>query len=110
MNCGDSNIARIAICEIWKSRNFLARAGHFLTNGLVHSADGRIALKPVDLEGDSSGIQRFTHVLEEMVVRGIDYRDSRVIQAMKAPKPKSAKVMRAFKGTCQQKVARKDHR
>ncbi len=81
----------------------LARAGHFLTNILVHSADGRIAMKPTDLERDSSGMQRFTHVLEEMVVRGIDHRDSRVIQAMKAPKPKSAKVMRALKALVNRK-------
>lgn len=78
------------------SEELFARAGHLITNALVHSGDGRIAMKPVDLDGDSSGIQRFTHVLEEMDLRGIDHRDTRVIEAMKAPQPKSAKVMRAF--------------
>ena len=48
-------------------------------------------------------MQRFTHVLEEMVVRGIDYRDSRATPAMRVPQPKSAKVMRAFKALANRK-------
>jgi hypothetical protein len=81
----------------------LARAGDFLTNLSVHSMDGRIAMKPVDLHGDSSGTQRFTHVLEEMTIRGIDHRNSKIIEAMKPPKPKSPKVMRALKTLARRK-------
>ncbi len=75
----------------------LARAGDFLTNLAVHAPDGKISLKSVDLDGDSCGTQRFTHVLEEMTIRGISYRDSAVFRSMKPPKPKSPKVMRALK-------------
>lgn len=38
-----------------------------MTLSLVHSSDGKISLRPIDLDGDSNGMQRFTHVLEEMV-------------------------------------------
>lgn len=75
----------------------LARAGHFLTNIFVHAEDGRASVTPVDLEGDSSGIQRYTHVLEEMDIRGIGYCDDRVLKSMNPPKPKTPKVMRAIR-------------
>ena len=73
------------------------RAGHFLTNLMAHSRDGRLAMKPVDLEGDASGIQRYTHVLEEMVIRGIDYHNDNTIKAMKPPLPRSPKVLEALR-------------
>jgi hypothetical protein len=76
--------------------NLMARAGHFMTNLAVHSTDGRLAMKPVDLDGDSSGVQRYTHVLEEMTIRATDYRDDRILKAMKPPQPKSPKVMKAL--------------
>jgi hypothetical protein len=54
-------------------------------------------MTPVDLEGDSSGIQRYTHVLEEMYIRDSNYDDDRVLKSMNPPKPKTPKVMRAIR-------------
>ncbi len=79
------------------NEQLLARAGHLSTNSFVHAEDGRVAMKAIDLIGDSSGIQRYTHVLEEIALRGIDAQDQRVIDAMRVPQPKSPKVMRAIK-------------
>lgn len=79
-----------------KTEDLLARAGHLVTNVFAHAADGRVAMRPVDLHGDSSGIQRYTHVLEEMATRGLSYSDSKVLATMNVPKPKSPKVMRAL--------------
>jgi hypothetical protein len=70
------------------SADLMARAGHFMTNCFAHSSDGRLATKPVDLEGDSCGSQRFTHVLEELAVRGMHYRDENIVKAMNVPQPK----------------------
>ena len=53
-------------------------------------------MKPVDLEGDTSGGQRFTHVLEELNLRAVPYNDDAIIRSMYPPKPKSPKVVRAL--------------
>ena len=66
-----------------------------MTVMLKHSKDGRIALAPIT--EDSSKIERYTHVLEELVIRGIDYRQPEIIAAMQAPKPNSPKVRRALR-------------
>ena len=73
----------------------LARAGHIATNLLTHSSDGRLAVKPLD--ADSTWMQRYTHVLEELVIRCIDSRNQEIVNAMNSPIPKSPKVIKALK-------------
>ena len=74
--------------------DLFARAGDLMTITLQHSRDGKIALGPVD--EDPSKMERFTHVLEELVLRGMDYRQPGIVEAMRAPKPNSPKVRRAL--------------
>lgn len=71
-----------------------ARAGDLMTVTLGHSKDGKIALSPSN--EDPSKMERFTHVLEELVIRGIDYRQPGIVEGMQAPKPNSPKVRRAL--------------
>ena len=70
------------------------RGGDLMTVTLEHSKDGKIALKPVG--EDPSRMERFTHVLEELVIRCIDYRQPGIVEAMRLPHPNSPKVKRAF--------------
>jgi len=65
-----------------------------MTISLGHSGDGRIGLSPA-IE-DISKMERFTHVLEEFVIRGLDHRQPGILEAMQAPKPGSPKVRRAL--------------
>jgi hypothetical protein len=71
-----------------------ARAGDLMTVTLRHSKDGKIALSPVG--EDPSKMERFTHVLEELVIRRIDYRQPGIVEAMRPPQPRSPKVKRAL--------------
>lgn len=70
--------------------DLFARAGDLMTISLGHSADGKIALNPA-IE-DMSKMERFAHVLEEFVIRGIGHRQPAILEAMQAPKPNSPKV------------------
>src|ERR1035441_1609425 len=70
------------------------RAGDLMTVSLAHAEDGRIALSPA-LDDPSNG-KRFTHLLEELAMRGIDHRQPQILEAMQAPKPNSPKVRRAL--------------
>jgi hypothetical protein len=70
------------------------RAGDLMTITLQHSMDGKIAVSPVG--EDASKMQRFTHVLEELAIRRIDYRQPGIVEAMRPPKPNSPKVNRAL--------------
>ena len=70
------------------------RGGQLMTPLLEHSADGRIGL--VSGGDDFTNLERWTHFLEELSVRGLDYRDPAIIQALHGPKPQSPKVMRAL--------------
>jgi len=70
------------------------RAGDLMTVSLGHSEDGKIALGPAN--EDRSKMERFTHVLEEFVIRGIHSRQPGIIEALQAPKPGSPKVRRAL--------------
>ena len=65
-----------------------------MTASLGHSEDGKIALGPA--VEDVSKMERFTHVLEEFVIRGVDHRQPGVLEALQAPKPNSPKVRRAL--------------
>lgn len=78
----------------------LSRAGDLITVMLEHSKDGKIAFRSITQ--DMSQAERFTHVLEELVIRGLDYREPKIVEAMKAPQPNSPKVRRALS-----KVAKK---
>src|SRR5208337_2479721 len=71
-----------------------ARAGDLMTITPQHSMDGKIALSPVG--EDPSKMERFTHVLEELAIRRIDYRQPGIVEAMRPPKPNSPKVKRAL--------------
>jgi hypothetical protein len=71
-----------------------ARAGDLMTISLGHSGDGKIGLSPA-IE-DISKMERFTHVLEEFVIRGLELRQPGILEAMQAPKPGSPKVRRAL--------------
>src|SRR6266851_2530893 len=72
-----------------------ARAGDLMTVSLGHSKDGRIGLGPA-LE-DWSKMERFAHVLEELVIRGLDHQQPEILERMQVPKPNSQKVTRALK-------------
>jgi hypothetical protein len=76
------------------SSDLFARAGHVMTGLVQHSQDGKIAVILID--EDISKMEKFTHVLEELVIRGIDYRQPKIMEAMQAPQPNSAKVSRAL--------------
>jgi hypothetical protein len=65
-----------------------------MTVTLGHSRDGKIGFDPAIV--DPSKLERFTHVLEELVIRGIDHRQPGIVEAMQAPKPNSPKVRRAL--------------
>jgi hypothetical protein len=75
----------------------LERAGDLLTYLFEHTPDGKISLKSVDLDRDTSGIQRFTHVLEELALRGVPYHNDGIIGSMHPPNVKSPKMVRALK-------------
>lgn len=70
------------------------RAGDLMTVTLGHSRDGRIGMDPAIV--DPSKLERFTRVLEEFVIRGIDHRQPGILEAMRAPRPNSPKVSRAL--------------
>ena len=74
--------------------DLFARAGDLMTVALEHSIDGRIGLSPIN--EDASKAERLTHVLEEIIIRGIDYRQRGIVEATHVPKPRSPKVMRAL--------------
>ena len=72
-----------------------SRGGDLMTGMLQHGKDGRIAVSPID--EDWSKAERFTHVLEELAIRGLDHREPAIVKALKAPEPNSPKVRRALK-------------
>jgi hypothetical protein len=69
-----------------------ARAGDLMTVTLVHSRDGTIGPSPIS----ENKMKRFTHVLEELVIRGLNHRQPGIVEAMRAPRPNSPKVKRAL--------------
>ena len=73
----------------------LKRAGHLMSNLLVHSQEGKIAFKSI--EKDTSMIERYTHALEELIIRGLDYHDHTILESMAIPEPMSPKVMRGYR-------------
>jgi len=69
------------------------RAGDLMTVSLKHSPDGKIAL--VANRHAHSEIERFTHVLEEFKIRGINWQPG-FVKRLQLPKPNSAKVRRGL--------------
>ncbi len=65
-----------------------------MTNLFTHAPDGRASMKPI--QQDSSSAERFTHVLEEISIRGMDYKQPKILEAMSVPQPKSPRVMRGL--------------
>ena len=72
-----------------------ARAGDLMSVALGHSEEGRVGLGPV--KDDKSKLERYAHVLEELIIRSIDVRQPEIMQAMHVPEPNSPKVTRALK-------------
>ncbi len=72
--------------------DLLRRAGDLMTAMLVYTSEGKIGIEPI--EGDLSKMERFAHVLEELALRGVDYRQPAVLEALNMPKP--PKVRRAL--------------
>jgi len=62
---------------------------------LIHAADGRLAF--ISIENDQSWPARFKHVLEEMTIRGLDYRDSSIAKSLQMPEPLSSQSKRALR-------------
>jgi hypothetical protein len=87
---------QITLHEAWRIRyradrylrdcptaKLFARAGDLMTITLQHSMDGKIALSPVG--EDSSKMERFIRVLEELAIRRIDYRQPGIVEALRPP-------------------------
>jgi hypothetical protein len=70
----------------------LTRAGDLMSAMLIHTADGKIGLKPIGV--DAWGMERLTHALEEMAIRGLDQTQPGMLESLNIPKP--AKVRRAL--------------
>jgi hypothetical protein len=71
----------------------LTRAGDLTSAMWVYTPEGLIACKSI--EQDSSQMERFAHVLEELMIRGLSYKQDPVREALNIPKPE--KVRRALK-------------
>ena len=89
--------------EVWKlqyrddpylrhlpNADLLTRAGDLVAASLVHTPEGLIGLRP--MESDLSAIERFAHVLEELAIRGLDYKQEPVRDALQVPKPDSVRA------------------
>jgi hypothetical protein len=78
----------------------LTRAGDLTSAMLVYTPEGLIALKSI--EQDSSQMERFAHVFEELMIRGLSYKQDPVREALNIPKPE--KVRRALKVLASRKL------